>query len=124
VSVTAALQQISESDLPAKTAASAAKLLLQVHPDNGHACLSWQQLCDVLGLAAGTAQRHLTQLHQARVIHYSSNGDGLVYVTFKAWVLQTRSDRLLGSTGSSTGIDDPVDLDRRSETNGELTASK
>jgi len=85
VSVSAALQQIVESDLGPKLKANAAALLQRAHEENGYVCMGWQELGELLGAAPATVQRQLTALHRARIIHYSTNGDGLVYVIFKAW---------------------------------------
>ena len=58
-------------------------LLELAHPDNGHVTLEWGELTDLWNCSKGTVRRQLGAIHEAGLIHYSSNGDGVVYVTFK-----------------------------------------
>ena len=74
---------ILASSAPNSTKLRGLELLDCAHPDNGHIAMAWGDLCDLWQCATGTARRHLGNLHEAGLIHYSSNGDGVVYVTFK-----------------------------------------
>lgn len=74
---------ILASSAPNSTKLRGLELLDRAHPENGHIALAWEDLCDLWHCATGTARRHLGGLHEAGLIHYSSNGDGVVYVTFK-----------------------------------------
>jgi hypothetical protein len=102
VSVDLALRQINQCDLPAKTKVNATALLEQAHPENGYACLPWQTVCELFGVTSqAVARRHLGYMHEVNLVHYSSNGDGLVYVTFKAWTPAARVDARKQSKNST-----------------------
>ena len=74
---------IYSTDLNPSTKLRAITLLELAHPENGHVTLEWSELSDLWGCALGTVRRQLGAIHQAGLIHYSSNGDGIVYITFK-----------------------------------------
>lgn len=74
---------ILTATLPPTTQINGLRLLELAHPDNGHVVLFWPELCELWQCAPGTARRHLGLLHQAGVVHYSTNGDGCAYITFR-----------------------------------------
>ncbi len=83
---------INKLDLPKSTKANALALLEAVHPENGHAVLSWDDLSEMFGgVDKRVARRHLGAMQKADLIHYSSNGDALVYLNFKAWLAEKRA---------------------------------
>lgn len=84
--VATVIEQINQSDLPPGTRSHALALLALCHHDNGHVAVSWDTLQSALRVSnPGTVRRHLGRMQAAELIHYSSNGDGIVYVNFKAW---------------------------------------
>ncbi len=90
--ITDVATQINRCDMPKSTKANALALLLHVHPENGHAVVSWPELSEMFGdVDKRVARRHLGTMQKADLIHYSSNGDGLVYVNFKAWLAEKRA---------------------------------
>ncbi len=114
----AVVDQITEAELTPETRTTALRLLRLAHPDNGHVAISKQQACELAGgIVWGSLQRQLGQLAKAHLIHYSTNGDGLVYCTFKAFVLRANAKN---STPNVDGFDatdqdheEPARLDRR-----------
>lgn len=74
---------ILAAPVPPTTRINALRLLDLAHPDNGHVVVFWEELCALWQCAEGTARRHLGLMHQAGLVHYSSNGDGCAYVTFR-----------------------------------------
>ena len=123
MSVSVALQQINQADLPAKTKANAVALLEHVHEANGHACISWEELGDLFGVtSAAVVRRHLGYMHEVNLVRYSSNGDGLVYITFKAWTPASRVDarkEYKNSTKSARPRAKTVEKFYSSETDGD-----
>ncbi len=90
--VATVIDQINQSDLPPGTRSHAFALLALCHHDNGHVAVSWETLQRALRVSnPGTVRRHLGRMQAADLIHYSSNGDGIVYVNFKAWNGATRA---------------------------------
>lgn len=90
--ITDVATQINTLDMPKSTKANALALLLAVHPENGHAVITWSEVAEMFGgVDKRVAQRHLGTMQKADLIHYSSNGDGLVYVNFKAWLAEKRA---------------------------------
>jgi hypothetical protein len=87
-----AVDEIANAELSKTTKANALALLTLAHEDTGHAMLTWEALADLFGANPGTSRRHLGELHKAGIIHYSTNGDGIVYVNFKAWIRGMHSD--------------------------------
>ena len=86
------IDQINQSDLPQGTRSHALALLALCHHDNGHVAVSWDALQRALRVSnPGTVRRHLGRMQAAELIHYSSNGDGIVYVNFKAWNAAARA---------------------------------
>ena len=81
-----AVDEITQADIPHATRTNALRLLRHAHPDNGHVAITWQDASAVCGVSLGTLRRQLGQMAAAHLIHYSSNGDGYVYCTFKAWI--------------------------------------
>ena len=74
---------ILRSGLPATSKLHCLALFDLAHPDNGHVAVGWDELSALWDCAHGSVRRHLGAMHQAGVIHYSSNGDGIVYITFR-----------------------------------------
>lgn len=71
--------------------------------------MSWDTLQSALRVSnPGTVRRHLGRMQAAELIHYSSNGDGIVYVNFKAWNGAAR----VGSTETALGATETVDPTR------------
>lgn len=90
--ITDVATQINQLDISKTTKANALALLLAVHPENGHAVIAWSDLATMFGgVDQRVARRHLGAMQKADLIHYSSNGDGLVYVNFKAWLSEKRA---------------------------------
>ncbi len=86
------IEQINTSDLPPGTRAHALALLALCHHDNGHVAATWEALSHAMSVAnVGTVRRHLGRMQAAGLIHYSSHGDGIVYVNFRAWHTATRA---------------------------------
>lgn len=84
----AVVDQITEADLPPETRTTALRLLRLAHPENGHVAITKQDACELAGgVVWKTVQRQLGQLSKAHLVHYSTNGDGFIYCTFKAFVL-------------------------------------
>ena len=114
----AVVDQITEANLPPETRTTALRLLRLAHPENGHVAITKQDACELAGgIVWGSLQRQLGQLAKAHLIHYSTNGDGLVYCTFKAFVLRANAKN---STPNVDGFDatdqdheEPARLDRR-----------
>jgi len=80
------VEEINQSELPASTKANALALLSLAHHDNGHCTISWQNLARVFGhISVARSRRHLGMMQAIGLIHYSSNGDELIYINFKAW---------------------------------------
>ena len=82
----AAVDEITQADIPHATRTNALRLLRHAHPDNGHVAITWSDACAVCEVSQGTLRRQLGQMAAAHLVHYSSNGDGYVYCTFKAWI--------------------------------------
>ena len=74
---------IYDTEMHPTTKIRALTLLELAHPDNGHVTLEWGELTELWNCSKGTVRRQLGAIHEAGLIHYSSNGDGVVYVTFK-----------------------------------------
>jgi len=87
-----AAEEIAKSELTKTTKANALALLTMAHADTGQAILTWEALAALFDANKGTSRRHLGELHKAGIIHYSTNGDGIVYVNFKAWVRSLHAD--------------------------------
>ena len=87
-----AAEEIAKSELTKTTKANALALLTMAHADTGQAILTWEALGALFDANKGTSRRHLGELHKAGIIHYSTNGDGIVYVNFKAWVRSLHAD--------------------------------
>lgn len=112
------VDQITDANLAPETRTTALRLLRIAHPENGHVAISKQEACELAGgIVWGSLQRQLGQLAKAHLIHYSTNGDGLVYCTFKAFVLHANAKN---STSNVEQIDvadqereAPARLDRR-----------
>ena len=118
--VTMVLEQINHSRLPAGTRSHALALLALCHHDNGHVAASWEAIAHAFGVRnAAVVRRHLGRMAAVDLIHYSSNGDGVVYVNFKAWQEPGRApvlpNRRVGDTGSvdPTRARAPVTPNRR-----------
>ena len=118
--VTMVLEQINHSRLPAGTRSHALALLALCHHDNGHVAASWEAIAHAFGVRnAAVVRRHLGRMVAVDLIHYSSNGDGVVYVNFKAWQEPGRApvlpNRRVGDTGSvdPTRARAPVTPNRR-----------
>jgi hypothetical protein len=81
------VEQINQSNLPPASKANALALLAMAHHDNGHLAIDWQDLAAAFGhISRSRSRRHLGLMQEANLIHYSSNGDGVVYINFKAWL--------------------------------------
>lgn len=81
------VEQINLSDLPPASKANALALLAMAHHDNGHLSIAWGDICAAFGhISLPRCRRHLGLMQAANLIHYSSNGDGIVYINFKAWL--------------------------------------
>ena len=81
-----AVDEITSANIPHATRTNALRLLRQAHPDNGHVAITWKDASALCEVSLGTLRRQLGQMAAAHLIHYSSNGDGYVYCTFKAWI--------------------------------------
>jgi hypothetical protein len=80
-----AWNQIDEADLPAPVYRTAVRLLRMAawNPD-GYVRLTKPELMSLCGTDAdGTMRRHLLELSDAEIIHYSTNK--VVYISFHAW---------------------------------------
>jgi hypothetical protein len=114
----AVVDQITDANLPPETRATALRLLRVAHPDNGHVAISKQEACELAGgIVWGSLQRQLGQLAKAHLIHYSTNGDGLVYCTFKAFALRLNAKNSTPNVDridvADQGREEPARLDRR-----------
>lgn len=87
-----AAEEIARAPLSKTTKANALALLTLAHEDTGQAILTWDALADLFGANPATSRRHLGELHKAGIVHYSANGDGIVYVNFKAWLRGMHAD--------------------------------
>jgi hypothetical protein len=81
-----AVDEITQADIPHATRTNALRLLRLAHPDNGHVALTWTEATALCEVSPSTLRRQLGQMAAAHLIHYSTNGDGYVYCTFKAWI--------------------------------------
>ena len=81
-----AVDEITQADIPHATRTNALRLLRHAHPDNGHVAMTWQDASALCEVSTSTLRRQLGQMAAAHLIHYSTNGDGYVYCTFKAWI--------------------------------------
>jgi hypothetical protein len=88
------VEEINESDIPPTTKANALALLSLAHPDNGHVAISWEDLARAFGhISIARTRKHMSLLQASDLIHYSSNGNGMIYVNFKAWVRSSDEKR-------------------------------
>ena len=87
----AVVDQITVAALSPETRTTALRLLRLAHPENGHVAISQAEASAICGIAWGTMRRQLGQLAKAHLIHYSTNGDGYLYCTFKAFVFDQPS---------------------------------
>ena len=82
---TNALDAILAANLPTATEVTAIRLLAEANKTYGQYNCTWEAylvLCNCTH--RGAAQRHLTRLSKAKIIHYSTNDR--VYITFWAWL--------------------------------------
>lgn len=101
-----ALEEINRSDLPASTCRNALQLLAMAHADNGHVMITWDDLSGMWGVSVGRSRKHLGAMQAANVLHYSSNGDGIVYVNFKAWARAHARKTSTDETENARGSDE------------------
>jgi hypothetical protein len=107
-----AVDEITNADIPHATRTNALRLLRQAHPDNGHVALTWSDACALCEVSVGTLRRQLGQLAAAHLVHYSTNGDGFVYCTFKAWIRQEVSKNSTVDARGRAGIVEKFDSDQ------------
>ena len=92
MSIAVAIEQIKTADLSPKTRLNAYSLVQAVHGENGYICISRAELAHMFGCSWDRTRSHLGEMQAVNLIHYSTNGDSLVYLTFKAWTPASRVD--------------------------------
>ena len=107
-----AVDEITNADIPHATRTNALRLLRHAHPDNGHVAMTWSEASALCEVSMGTLRRQLGQLAAAHLIHYSSNGDGYVYCTFKAWIRREPSKNSTVDARGRAGTVEKFDSDQ------------
>ncbi len=124
--VQATNEMLGQSTLTAAELRIANRLLAEVHPDNGHITLTWEQFQSIAGgVSKKTARNRLTVLKKAKLIHFSTNE--YIDITFEPWrqVAESRDETPrtgnpfpdLGAIGS---VRDSLDKERVPESGKNL----
>lgn len=106
-----AILAINAAAIPRTSKANGLALLALANHENGHVWLTWSDLARVFnGVSGAVVRRHLGYLQGAQIIHYSSNGDGVVYINFKSWLHESRVGATKNARGRAKNVDPTRDL--------------